>query len=57
MGLLAGMAVGLVLVVLLGIRVFDLLDGLGSGCPCEPIVEQVRWPHDRGPVDQSSIAW
>lgn len=45
-GLGAGMAVGVALIVLLSIRIFGLMNDLGSGCPCEPIVDQVRWPHD-----------
>lgn len=42
-GLFAGMAVGLVLVVMLSVRILSLTNDLGSGCPCEPIIDQVRW--------------
>ncbi|MDX6654920.1 MAG: hypothetical protein QOH18_1859 [Solirubrobacterales bacterium] len=42
-GLLGGMAVGIVLLVLLSVRIFDLMDDVASTCPCEPIVDQVRF--------------
>jgi hypothetical protein len=40
-GLLAGTAVGLALVVLLSVRVFGVMNAVGSGCPCEPIIDQI----------------
>jgi uncharacterized membrane protein YhaH (DUF805 family) len=40
--LLGGMALGLVLIVLLTIRVFNLMNDVASTCPCEPIVDQLR---------------
>lgn len=44
MGLLSGMGVGIVLVVLLSIRIFGVMDEVASSCPCEPIIDQVRFP-------------
>lgn len=41
-GLLAGMAVGLALVVLMSVRVFGVMNAVGGGCPCGPAIDQLR---------------
>jgi predicted Co/Zn/Cd cation transporter (cation efflux family) len=41
-GLLAGMAVGIALLVLLTVRIVGLMDEVASTCPCEPIIDQIR---------------
>ena len=41
-GLVAGMAIGIALLILLSVRIFDLMDDVASTCPCEPIIDQVR---------------
>jgi hypothetical protein len=41
-GLVAGMTLGIVLLVLLSVRIFGLMDDVSSTCPCEPIIDQVR---------------
>jgi hypothetical protein len=35
-----------VLLVLLSVRIFDLMAGAASTCPCEPIIDQVRFPDE-----------
>ncbi|MFC4018368.1 hypothetical protein ACFOW4_10480 [Micromonospora sp. GCM10011542] len=42
-GLLGGMAVGVLLLVILSVRIFGLIDEVASTCPCEPIIDQVRF--------------
>jgi hypothetical protein len=44
-GLLTGMAIGVTLMVLLSLRIFDLMGDVASTCPCDPIVDQVRFSH------------
>ncbi|MFR9781069.1 hypothetical protein ACL02O_34175 [Micromonospora sp. MS34] len=45
-GLLSGMVVGIVLLVLLSARIFGLMNEVASTCPCEPIIDQVRFARD-----------
>ncbi|MFI7492990.1 hypothetical protein ACIBXA_31925 [Micromonospora echinaurantiaca] len=46
MGLLSGMGVGILLVLLLSARTFGVMNEVASTCPCEPIIDQVRFARD-----------
>lgn len=45
-GLLGGTAVGVLLLVVLSVRIFGLINEVASTCPCEPIIDQVRFSQD-----------
>ena len=44
-GLLGGAGVGVMLIVLLSLRVAGIMGDVAGTCPCEPIVDQVRFSH------------
>lgn len=46
-GLLCGMAVGVILMVLLSVRIFNLMADVSGNCPCDPIVDQLRFSHQQ----------
>ncbi|NYF58591.1 hypothetical protein [Micromonospora purpureochromogenes] len=45
-GLLSGMVVGILLLVLLSARIFGLMSEVAATCPCDPIIDQVRFARD-----------
>ena len=46
LGLLVGMAVGVVLLVLLSVRIVGVMNDVAGTCPCEPIIDQIRFAPD-----------
>jgi uncharacterized membrane protein YfcA len=41
-GLMIGMAIGIALLVVLSVRIVGLFGQVGSTCPCEPLIDQLR---------------